>query len=274
MGYVIFNGRLIAENQAQLFINDLAIVRGYGVFDFFKTVNGKALFIEDNLDRFYQSASFMNLPVVYSREEVKQLISQLMVVNNMPESGIKMLLTGGYSADGYSIAEPNFIISQQSIKRNMIEEQQGLKLMMYDYQRPFSRVKTIDYVMGIQAMKLARSKGADDVLFSKDGRISECPRANFFLVNSEGVLITAEEGVLEGVTRKKILEVAKENDLKVEQRAVGLKDLKYASEAFITSTTKNITPITNILGFKNFGDGAGQITKRLQDLWQELIYEK
>lgn len=274
MDYVIFNGKLIVESQAQLSINDLAIVRGYGVFDFFKTVNGEPLFIEDNLDRFYQSAGLMDLPVPYSREEVKQLVFQLMEANNMPESGIKMLLTGGYSGDGYSIAEPNFVISQQLIKRNMIEEEQGLKLMLYDYQRPLSRVKTIDYIMGIQALKLARSKGVDDVLFSKEGIISECPRANFFLVSSEGVLITAEEGVLEGVTRKKVLEVAKENNLKVEQRSVELKDLKYASEAFITSTTRNITPVTTILGHSNFGGGAGPITKRLQNIWQELIYQK
>lgn len=116
MGYVIFNGKLIPENEAKLSITDLALVRGYGIFDFFKTVHGIPVFLEDNLDRFYQSAELMDLPVNYSRDELKAQIKSLMEANMIPDSGIKILLTGGYSNDGYSIGEPNLIISQQALK--------------------------------------------------------------------------------------------------------------------------------------------------------------
>ena len=85
--YVIFNGKLIPEHEARLSINDLAIVRGYGIFDFFKTVQGLPIFLEDNLDRFYQSAYLMDLPVNYSREEIKQFINNLMQANRIPDSG-------------------------------------------------------------------------------------------------------------------------------------------------------------------------------------------
>lgn len=269
--HVIFNGKLIPESQAQLSISDLAIVRGYGIFDFFKTVNGRPIFIEDNLDRFYQSASLMDLPVSYTRQELKDFVYQLMAVNNMPDSGIKLLLTGGYSSDGYSIAQPNFIVSQQPVKRNVSMEQQGMKLLPFDYQRPFSQIKSIDYVMGIQAMKQAKLRGADDVLYMQNGLISECPRANFFLVSPEDKLLTAADHVLEGITRKKILELAAP-EIEVELRPVTLEDVREAKEAFISSTTKNITAVSSILGYKEMSSVPGPITKHLQYLLQELVY--
>lgn len=268
---VLFNGKLIPENEAKLSITDLAIVRGYGIFDFFKTVNGVPVFLEDNLDRFYQSANMMDLPVNYSREEMKAQITTLMEANMIPDSGIKILLTGGYSIDGYSIAEPNLIISQQALKRNLALESKGLKLLPFNYHRPFSLVKSIDYVMGIQALKVAKSQGADDVVYIQNGVISECPRANFFLISQDGKLLTAGDDVLQGITRKKIIELAK-TIMEVEIRDINIQDIDAAAEAFISSTTKNITPVTALLGYKEFDTKAGPVTKRLQELLQELVY--
>ena len=270
--YVILNGVQIPEHEAQLSINDLAIVRGYGIFDYFKTVQGTPLFLEDNLDRFYNSARLMDLPVNYSRTEINSMIEQLMLANNMPDSGIKILLTGGYSPDGYSIAEPNLIISQHPITRDDLAENKGIKLLPFEYHRPFSQVKSIDYVMGIQALKKAKEAGANDVVYVQNGLLSECPRANFFLISDDGTLLTAGDDVLQGITRMKILEVAKEH-FKIEVRDISLEDLKNASEAFISSTTKNITPVTEVLGHKEFGAGVGKVTKQLQVLLNQLMYE-
>lgn len=273
MRYVIFNGKLIPENEAKLSITDLTIVRGYGIFDFFKTVNDIPVFLDDNLDRFYQSAILMDLPVSYSRDELKTQIKTLMNANRIPESGIKILLTGGYSSDGYSIAEPNLIISQQPLKRNLALESKGLKLLPYHYHRPFSLVKCIDYVMGIQALKQAKSQGADDVVYIQNGLISECPRANFFLISHDGKLLTPADDVLQGITRKKIIDLAK-NIMEVEVRDISIADVENAAEAFISSTTKNITPVTSLLGYKDFAPEAGPITKHLQRLLQDLIYKQ
>lgn len=269
--YVIFNGELILESDANLGISDLAIVRGYAIFDFFKTVRNVPVFWEDNLDRFYQSAHLMDLPVHYTRAELKTQIQTLMQANAIPDSGIKLLLTGGYSTDGYSIAEPNLIISQQPLQRNIRMEQQGLKLLPFNYHRPFSLVKSIDYVMGIQALKVAKAQGADDVLYIQNSQFSECPRANFFLINQDGHLLTAGDDVLQGITRKKIIEIAK-TIMHVEVRNITLQDLETATEAFISSTTKNITPVTSLVGYKDFDVQAGPITKRLQTLLADLVY--
>lgn len=269
--YVIFNGELILEKEALLGINDLSIVRGYGIFDYFKTVNNIPFFIDDNIDRLFKSAKLMDLQIPYSREEIKHQIQQLMEANTIADSGIKILVTGGYSPDGYSIASPNFIITQHPFSRNTEQENTGVKLALFPYHRAFSLVKSIDYVMGIQALKEAKSKGADDVVYFQNGLISECPRANFFLVTADDKLLTPGEDVLEGITRKKIIEMVA-GKYEVELREVTLDDVLNAKEAFITSTTKNITPVTTIVGHKEYGIGAGSITHKLQAMLNELIY--
>src|SRR5690606_3366282 len=105
--YVILNGEIIPEDKASIGINDLAILRGYGIFDSFKTVNGQPVWLDDHLERFYNSAAELNLPVKYEHEELKQLLVTLMEKNNIPDSVVRMTLTGGYSPDGYNPGIPN-----------------------------------------------------------------------------------------------------------------------------------------------------------------------
>jgi len=270
--YVVINGIKTPASEAVLGVEDLAIVRGYGIFDYFKTINHHPLFWDDNLIRFFQSANLMDLPVSYSKSELKEQIRELMSVNNIPNSGIKLLLTGGYSPDGYSIIEPNLIISQHALERDSERESQGIKLITYDYHRAFSHAKTIDYVMGIKALKKAHAAGADDVVYTQNGFLSECPRANIFFITKEGTLITSEKDVLQGITRKHILNMAKVK-FKVECREVTLEDMKNASEAFITSTTKNITPVIAIDDIV-YGAKPGAKTQQLQKMWEEITYQK
>lgn len=87
--------------------------------------------------------------------------------------------------------------------------------------------------------------GADDILYHYNGVISECPRSNFFVVTAENKIVTPAEGVLQGITRKKVLQLAGKH-FDVEERAVALDELKTAKEAFITSTTKRILPVAQV----------------------------
>ncbi|WP_447640521.1 MULTISPECIES: aminotransferase class IV [Chitinophagaceae] len=267
---VIINGKLVAEEDAALGIHDLSITRGYGIFDFFKTLQNEPVFWEDNLDRFYRSAKLMDLPVEYSRDELKVMIVKLMSENKIPESGIKLLLTGGYSPDDYSIAKPNLIVTQKPWKRNLQGERRGIKLISYDFHRPFAAAKTIDYVMGIQAMKKAKEADADDVVYTQGGFVSECPRANIFFVMRDGAVVTPDKGVLSGITRMRIVEMAK-GRFDVEERDVSIDEMRNAAEAFITSTTKNVTPVLAIDDIV-YGTGPGVTTKKLQTQLERLIY--
>lgn len=265
--YTIVNDQFLPVKEASVLITDLAVQRGYGIFDFFKTINGKLIFLEDHLDRFYRSAEAMHLPVAQNRGQLKSLLLELMEKNQLPNSGIRITLTGGYSPDGYAIAKPNLIIAQAALTIATEIDKKGIKLITHPHQRQLPHVKTLDYLMAVWLQPLIREKGADDVLYHHDGLVKECPRANFFIINKANEVITSAENILKGVVRKQVLSL----DSNVFEREITLDDLHNCKEAFITSSTKNILPVTAIDG-RMIGNGfAGAVTTALWEKLQVLI---
>jgi len=273
LNYVFINNAFIEAQKATLYIADLSIQRGYGIFDFFKTLNGKPLFLEDHLERFYNSASKMHLPITYSPAQLQDLLYTLIGKNNIPDSGIRVTLTGGYATDGYTLASPNLIITQQPLTVNLAMDPVGISLVTYPYQRQLAEIKTLDYLMAIWLQPLIKEQHADDVLYHADGYVKECPRANFFLINQDNEIITAQNGILKGVTRKNVMKLG-HSGYKIEERDFSLEDLRNAREAFITSTTKHILPVVKIDGCL-IGDGKpGILTTRLSALFLDHVRQQ
>lgn len=270
MKWVFINDDFFEEDKAVIKTNDLALQRGYGVFDFFRTSNNQPLFLEDYLNRFYHSAKEMFIKVPLERKQLKEIIFKLIEKNNLPESGIRITATGGYSPDGYMPVEGNIIIQQQPLKLPPKEKyENGIKIITHEYVRDLPSVKSINYLMGVWLQQKIKEKQADDVLYYKNGIISECPRSNIFMVNDKGELLTPVENVLAGITRKKILEMSR-NVMPTFTRDITLTELKNANEVFITSTTKRLLPIVQIDGEK-VGDGKpGNITAALYDLFMKM----
>jgi branched-chain amino acid aminotransferase len=268
---VFLNHTFIDAAQASLLITDLSIQRGYGIFDFFKTVNGKPIFLDDHIERFYNSAEKMHLFVSQTSAELKDIITELMQRNNLPDSGIKMTLTGGYSDDAYILpAAQNLIITQQPLTIPQGLQSEGITLVTYSYQRQLSEMKTLDYSMAIWLQPFIKENKADDVLYQYNDLVKETPRANFFMVTNEGEIITVKNNILSGVIRKNIINL-KDSGFQITVRDFTLEELYNASEAFITSTTKNILPVLKIDG-KEIGNGkAGTITAQLSALLLEKM---
>ncbi|WP_315817912.1 aminotransferase class IV [Paraflavitalea speifideaquila] len=202
MLYAIVNNELYPADQATLSVNDLSIQRGYGIFDFFKTLQHQPIFLDDHLDRFYQSASLLQLPVRHNREELKALIAQLMK-NHLPDSGIRITLTGGYSSDGYTISSPNLVITQQPLPINGALHAKGIHLVTYPHQRQIPAAKSIDYMMAVWLQSFVHQQEAQDVLYHHNNIVTECPRSNFFIVTADDTLLTPRYQILQGVIRKK-----------------------------------------------------------------------
>lgn len=268
--FVLLNDQIIPANEATVHISDLAIQRGYGIFDFFKLVDGTPVFLDDHLARFYNSASQLRLKVKHTPDQLKELLFALIDKNQLPNSGVRITLTGGYSPDGFSIAEPNLIVTQQQFHIDKDAAKTGTRLVTYHHQRQFPHVKTIDYLMAIWLRNFISENQADDVLYQHSGIISECPRANVFVVTQQGTLVTPLNNLLKGIIRKQVLQVAAAN-YTVEERDLTLAELYDAREVFITSTTKNILPVIQVDG-RMVGDGKpGETTKALQQDLAELI---
>jgi branched-chain amino acid aminotransferase len=268
--YTIVNNDFLPATEASIKITDLALQRGYGIFDFFKIIDGEVKFLEDHLDRFYNSAAQMHLPVDKSRDELKAMLFELMKKNDLPESGIKITLTGGYTPDGYSIAKPNIIITQQPLTLNKGDITDGIKLITHSHQRQLAHIKTLDYLMAIWLQPLIKEKGADDVLYYSHGIVRECPRANFFIVTQNNEIITTATNILKGVVRKQLLGIT-DSGFTIAERDITLEALRQCKEAFITSSTKNILPVIEIDG-QAIGKGvAGDVSIQLAAKLKQLL---
>ncbi|MCF3111084.1 aminotransferase class IV [Niabella sp. CC-SYL272] len=270
MTWTFVNDTFAEEGKATLQTGDLAIQRGYAVFDFFRTNNNVPLFLDDYLDRFFHSAAALFITIPYTRSRVAEIIFELIQKNNLPQSGIRMIATGGYSPDSYTPVQGNFILQQQAIQLpDAARFEAGIRIMTHPYQRDLPAVKSINYLMGIWLQKQLQEKGLDDVLYVHNDIISEFPRANIFIITPERTLATPAHHVLAGITRKKILEFAGAL-LPVETRDISVRELKNAAEVFMTSTTKRILPVTEIDGIRVGNGKAGPFTRQLLEQFIRL----
>ena len=241
------NDRFQKFNEAGVSLEDLGVLRGYAIFDFFRISNNKPLFLADHLDRFFHSAAVMRLGIKETKEQLGNIVRELIARNDMPDSGMKILLSGGRSPDGYQIGEPAMVMIQQKIIPPPIDINiVGLKLVSYSYQRQLSQVKTIDYLMAIWLQPWVKENGADDILYYHNGIISECPRSNIFLVTKNNELLTPSNNMLKGVTRKHVLKLAHEMGINFSEKDISMDELCDAKEVFITSSTKRIIPIRQV----------------------------
>jgi branched-chain amino acid aminotransferase len=270
--YVSINNEIVPETEAKIGVNDLSIHRGFGIFDFLKVIDNRPIFIDDHLARFFRSAKAMNMDVGLNSASLKQVIHNLMDKNELPDSAIKIILTGGYSPDGYAMGTPNLIVIQTPFKMEDPAVAKPMTLVTCNHQRQLPAIKTIDYLQAVLLRPFVKENNADEVLYHYNGLISECPRANFFVV-TEDEIITPKDNILAGITRSKIMQLSIENYRMVE-RNISLGDLENAKEAFISSSTKNACAVT-VIDSKPIGDGKpGKTTRQINEKLTELMFEQ
>lgn len=268
--YHAINGRLVPDAKASLLVSDLSILRGYGVFDFFAVKSGVPVFLEDYLSRFQRSAAQLRLELPDDLGPLRQVIHEVLVANQADQCGIRLEATGGYSPDGFTPSQPNLLVLCLPLPLPPpAQYKNGIRLMLYPFQRELPEVKSINYLTGIQILPLLREKNADAVLYHDQGWVRESDRSNFFIVSKEGKLLTPAEKVLEGITRKKVLQLAA-GWLETDQKELTVAEILNAGEAFITSTTKGVLPVVAIDGHR-IGDGLpGKVTLELGRQFEEL----
>lgn len=264
------NNTFVANEEARLHSSDLSIQRGYGVFDFLRTVNAQPLFLQHHLDRFFQSAQAMHLQPQHTKEELTQIIHELIHRSQLKEAGIRLLLTGGYSPDTYHTTTPNLLITCNPVTTSTRELfEKGFSIITYEHQRELPHIKSINYLMAVWLHPLLKEKKVDDVLYHHNNCVTEFPRANVFAVTKENKLVTPARNMLKGITRKFVLQQAP-TWIEVEERDLTVEELINASEVFLTSTTKRVIPVISVDG-RTIGNGkAGRITRQLWECFMQL----
>lgn len=272
MFHYSINGKIVPQNEAYIHISDLGLHRNYSIFDYCCIRQGKAVFFDDYLDRFEQAAARMLLSIPMSREVLKAHTAKLIEKNEVEEAGLKLLLTGGYSADGYHLADLAnlYILVYPPVVWSPEVVQNGMKLILHEYVRYRPSIKTTHYTEGILMKKKLESLQAHDVLYHQNGYVSESSRSNFYIVDENDTIITSPTDVLPGITRKHLLTIA-EKHLKLEVRPLKVEELQTAKEAFISSSTKGAIGIVQIDDIIIHDGKVGSITQQLNDLYEAKV---
>ena len=269
MYYGYFNGTVAPTDQLAVGISDLGLLRGYGLFDYFLTYNGRPFQWDWYWERFQNSAFRMHLPLPLGKDETYRILMDLIERVGGVDVAFRFVMTGGYASDSITIEQPNLLILTESIHPvPSIQYEQGIKVILDEYVREMAEVKSTDYKRVILMAQAIKSAGASDLLYQKGGEISELSRSNFFIVKGDR-LSTPNRHILHGITRRTVIQLA-QSDFQVEERPVLLSELYDADEAFTTSSTKRVLPIVQI-GELTIGDGhVGPKSKFLLERFDEL----
>ncbi len=268
--YVFLNGSFFPEKKALIHFTDLALHRGFAIFDFFRTQNGLPFMLDDHLDRFERSATILNLSIPYSRTAIETYVDELIQCHDYKMAGIKLILTGGEAIDGLTPTKSNFFMNILPI--TFPEEElyrTGARLLTAEYRRDIPEVKTVNYAKVISMRDQLAKAEAVDVLFTFQGEVYETSRSNFFVVEGD-IIRTPASDVLQGITRKTVMRLANDAGYQIEAGPISLESAYKADEAFITGTTKKIMPVVDLDGTK-IGNGLpGQKTEHLKSLFAEF----
>ncbi|MFT7002503.1 MAG: branched-chain amino acid aminotransferase, partial [Spirosomataceae bacterium] len=149
------------------------------------------------------------------------------------------------------------------------EYEQGLSVMTHEFVRDIPEVKSTDYKHLIILRDKIKAAGATDVLFHKDGEVSELSRSNLFIFKGDS-LITSDKNVLNGITRQTLIDLAKPH-FNVEERTVTLDEVLNADEVFTSSTTKRVFPVTKIDDYVIADGKMGEKSRFLLGLIDDMI---
>ncbi|MDX1409665.1 MAG: aminotransferase class IV [Saprospiraceae bacterium] len=270
--YQLINGEIYPRNEAKIPLNDLGMLRSYSIFDFFRVLDGKPVFIEDHIDRLWHSADVMDLALPWSKADINEMCRALVAKNQASDAGMRVVVTGGYAEDGYTPTSPNIYMMLHTLPQyDETLYTQGSKLISTPYMRDMPSVKTTIYIQSIHFKKRMQQEGAVEVLYHWQGNISECSRSNIFFVDADDTIITPKHGMLRGITRKQVLDLVSQ-DYIVDLRPVGNDEIGGMREAFITSTTKGVMPVRQIDDVVIGNGHVGPVTKDLMrrfEVWVE-----
>lgn len=268
-----FNDRFLPCAEIVINPRDLGFLRGYAVFDVMPVEHGKPFLWERHYERLCRSAAALNLRVPASREEFKDILDQLIGRNAPLALSLRTVLSGGPSASGFvpeAGKETFLVLAEAAHPYPAGIYEQGVTAMTLEYERPMPQVKLANHAIAISDLPRRKEAGAFEAIYVSDGQVSEATQSNLFIVR-DGRLITTWDNVLWGVTQVLTLELAERLGIVTEKRALGLRELLSADEAFVTGSSKRIVPVVRIDETVIGAGVPGEMTRRLMAAFDDFV---
>lgn len=266
---VYLNGEIIPADQAKVSVFDRGIMRGDGLFETLRTYHGRIFKIDEHLARLDRGMEALRYPAGSADLDLKAAIEETARVSGFESARVRAEVTrgtGGGKLTAHTNTPPTVIVTVEPIIDTPCEPIDVItSSIRRDERSPLSGIKTINYVPSILALMEAEDSGADDAIhLNYAGNVAECGTSNIFIVR-EGVLITPDpaSGILCGIIRQTIIDIAGEQGIPTEERQVAPPELDSADEIFLTSSGREIAPVRNLNG-RPVGSGSHEMAERMR----------
>ena len=279
---VFINGQYYPKAEAKVSVYDHGLLYGDGVFEGMRSYKGKVFRHDEHIDRLYDSARSILLEIPMEKEALKQAVNDTLKKNNLVDAYIRLLVTRGageLGLDPAKTSDPQVIIITDHIKLYPQElYETGLKIItaatIRNHPAALSpRIKSLNYLNNIMAKIEGIQAGcAEALMLNHKGEVAECTGDNIFIVRG-GALYTPpiDAGILEGITRNAVIELAEKAGIQVHQIPYTRYDIYVAEECFLTGSAAEVIPVIEV-DTRSIGDGkVGPITKQLHKAFHELV---
>lgn len=278
---VYINGQFFAPDEAKISVFDHGLLYGDGVFEGLRIYNGKVFRMAQHLRRLYDSAKAIHLAIPMSVAETEQAVLDTVKESGLSDGYIRLVITRGAGSLGLGperTSNPQTIIIVDKISLYPQEfYENGLEIITASTIRNHPgalspRIKSLNYLNNIMA-KIEGSKAGclEALMLNHKGEVAECTADNIFIVR-DGKLLTppTDAGILDGVTRDAVLEIARDAQIPAFEKTLTRHDVYVADECFMTGTAAEIISVVKI-DDRLIGDGKpGPVTRKLKELFHQL----
>jgi branched-chain amino acid aminotransferase len=268
------DGRFLPEDRSVLPVNDLGLLRGYGVFDFLRTYNRRPFLLKDHVDRLARSARLIGLPLPCGEREIMDITMETLERNSgLAEANIRLVVTGGDSMDAITPGDRSRLLVMVTDLHQCPKQwyREGAAVITTETERYLPGAKSTNYLPAILCLSRARRHEAiESIYVDREDRLLEGTTTNFFAF-IEGTLTTPGDAVLQGITRKVILQLV-EGRFEVEVRDIHRDEIHRMEEVFITASNKEVVPVVR-MDDHTISDGRpGERTRRIMQLFAEFTH--
>jgi branched-chain amino acid aminotransferase len=279
---VFMNDRLVPEDEARVSVFDHGLLYGDGVFEGLRSYSGRVFRLDAHIDRLWASALAISLAIPTTKAAVAKAVNDTLAANNLSDGYVRLVVTrgaGSLGLDPNRTKNPQLIVIADTISLYPAEfYEKGLRIVTAATQRVQSaalspRIKSLNYLNNIMAKLEGLQAGCVEALMlNHKGEVAECTGDNVFIVRS-GRLLTPppEAGILEGITRNAVMELAHAAGIDCRETPLTRYDVYTADECFLTGTAAEVIPVVDVDGRRIGAGTPGHVTSRLKADFHRLV---
>ena len=277
------NGELLPRPEAKVSVFDAGFLLGDGVWESFRLHNGTIAFADEHMDRLFRGAESISMDIGRTREQILDEVNRVIGANDMHDGvHVRLVVTRGLKPTPYQapwvISSPPTLVIMPEYK--IADEQravEGIRLVTVDVRRGEQnvqdpRINSLSKHNCIAACVDAAAKGGEEgLMLDPAGNVATCNSTHFFIVRDGEVWTSTGEHCLDGITRRKVLDLCLANDIPAYERDFTTNEVSTADEAFVTGTFAGLIPVVEFDGEPMSQGQRGPMCERLQSLYTELL---